>query len=218
MKTNFLKTVAVDIHHQIERYKFTFEPHPFMPKEERQFLEAQYLNASTILEFGAGGSTLFAIENKKSIVSVESDKKFFDYLLLHAKKKYALHDAKIILANTGITGRYGMPIFFPLSPNVVEKGLSYVLTGYSQFVNRTPDLIFVDGRWRVACCLYSIISRFSSSRLLLDDFESDRSYAHMIDKYFTIDMHGRIAWLKPRNEIDSVQLVNDFIMCLRNPE
>lgn len=218
MKSNFFKTFLVDVHHQLERYKFVFEPHPFMPSKERHFLEDQYLGASNILEFGAGGSTLFAIDNGKRIVSVESDKKFFDYLVLHAQSVYPMRDYRILLAKTGITGRYGMPIFFPFSPRIVEKGLSYVLTGYSQFNDISPDLIFVDGRWRVACCLYSLIAGFRSSRLLLDDYESDRSYKPIIEKYFEVHNFGRMASLTPRSPTNLVDLAGDFILSLKNPE
>ncbi len=218
MKSNFLKTMLTDFHHQIERYNFVFEPHPFMPTIERQFLERQYLDASVILEFGSGGSTLFALKNNKRIVSVESDKKFFDYLLSHVENSCSLGDSRVLLAKTGITGRYGMPILFPFSPRIVEKGLSYVLTGYSQFESSSPDLIFVDGRWRVACCLYSLILGFKSSRLLLDDYEEDRSYKLTIEKYFEVRNFGRIASLMPKSSIDSIELSNDFILSLRNPE
>jgi hypothetical protein len=218
MKLNFFKTLAADIHHFFERYNFTFEPHPFMPSFERNFLELQYLDSSAILEFGSGGSTLFAIKNNKSIVSVESDRKFFNYLMHHIKKNYSIHDARILIAQTGLTGRYGMPLFFPFSPNVEIKGLSYILTGYSQFKNFSPDLIFVDGRWRVACCLYSLILGFGSSRLLLDDYENDRSYKPLIEKYFEVSNFGRIASLSPKSGVDIVELVNDFITSLKNPE
>ncbi len=218
MKSNFLKTLLTDVHHQIERYTFTFEPYPFMPAEERRFIEQHYLDATSILEFGSGGSTLFALENNKFIISVESDKKFFNYLISHIRDTYSLNDSRVLLAKTGITGRYGMPALFPLSPRVVEKGLSYVLTGYSQFKNSSPDLIFVDGRWRVACCLYSLISGHNSSRLLLDDYENDRSYKLIIERYFEVRIFNRVASLTPKNSIDSNALLNDFIATLRNPE
>jgi hypothetical protein len=218
MKSNIFKTLFTDVHHQLERYKFIFEPHPFMPAEEREYLESQYLDASVILEFGAGGSTLFAIKNNKRIISVESDKKFYEYLLLHIKKSYSIKNSQILLAKTGYTGRYGMPIFFPFSPRIVEKGLSYVLTGYSQFDEFSPDLIFVDGRWRVACCLYALISGFGSSRLLLDDYEGDRSYKLLIEKYFNVHSFGRIASLTPKNSINLINLTDDFILSLKNPE
>jgi hypothetical protein len=218
MKSNIFKTLLTDIHHQLERYEFTFEPHPFMPAEEREFLQNKYLEASVILEFGAGGSTLFAIKNNKRIVSVESDKKFFNYLLSHVEKNYSIKKSRILLAKTGLTGRYGMPILFPFSPRIVEKGLSYVLTGYSQFDDFSPDLIFVDGRWRVACCLYALISGFTSARLLLDDYESDRSYKLLIEKYFQVCNFGRIASLVPKESISFIDLVDDFILSLKNPE
>lgn len=206
------------MHHLLERYSFTFEPHPFMPAKEMEFIEGEYLKASVILEFGAGGSTLFALKNNKRIISVESDKKFFDYLSSHAKSNHSMGDSRVLLAKTGITGRYGVPIFFPFSTKISEKGLSYVLTGYSQFNNCSPDLIFVDGRWRVACCLYSLISSFGSSRLLLDDYEDNRSYKSIIEKYFEVLNFGRVACLTPKSGINAVHLVDDFIASLKNPE
>ena len=38
--------------------------------------------------------------------------------------------------------------------------------------NQTPDLIFIDGRFRVACALYSIIMMrdYPKTKILIDDY------------------------------------------------
>lgn len=218
MKHNFFFTLVKDVHHLFEQYSFEFNARPFMPSAERDFLEEVYKNAKSILEFGSGGSTLFAIENNKEIVSVESDKKFFKYLKAHVAKKYPNSQAIITLAQTGRTGRYGMPFFYPFSRDIPSKGISYVLSGYSRFTETQPDVIFVDGRWRVACCLYSLIHFSGNHILLLDDYENDRGYKVVIEKYFNVDLTSRLAALRKKNDIDCDELVADLILSLNNPE
>ena len=218
MTQNLFLSIAKDVHHLFERYNFEFEPRPFMPSVERDFLEGVYKNANSILEFGSGGSTLFAIENNKEIVSVESDEKFFKYLNAHIARRYQNSKANIILAQTGLTGRYGMPLFFPFSPNISGKGISYVLSGYSRFTENRPDVIFVDGRWRIACCLYSLIHFSSNLLLLLDDYEDNRSYKPVLEKYFHLELNSRMATLRKKNNINRDELVADFISSLNNPE
>jgi hypothetical protein len=219
MTRNLIKTIIADIHHIYEQYNFKFEPHPLMPLTEREYLETLYRNASSILEFGTGGSTLFAIESSKKIVAIESDKKFYNYLTQYVDNTYPACDAKITLAKTGVTGRYGMPLFHPLTLDVSAKGMSYVLSGYSQYITSIPDLIFVDGRWRTACCLYALLRGWrDSTAIFLDDYDDDRSYRKIIEKYFTPELHGRIARLIPKQNLEILTLVDDFIASLDNPE
>lgn len=218
MKPNILRTIAVDIFHLCERYEFDILPQPFMPEYERNFLESAYLSADVILEFGTGGSTLFAITNNKKVVSVESDRKFYKYFMGRVNSNFNLDESKVILARTGLTGRYGMPLFYPLSRNVPVKGMSYVLSGYSQFVGMKPDLIFIDGRWRIACCLYSLVLGWRDIKIILDDFDENRGYSNFIEKYFLVQSNGRLAELKPKETFDALSLVNDFVISLNNPE
>ena len=218
MNTNIFKAILTDTYNLFVKYNREIEPRPFMPSQERDFIEKYYISANSILEFGSGGSTLFAINNGINIVSVESDKRFFKFLISHIKNKSNSEYFKILHADIGWTGRYGSPLYYPLAFNLVEKGLKYVITGYAHFFDNPPDLIFVDGRWRVACCLFAIMIGCSKSTILLDDYDLNRSYKSIIEKHFDVIINGRVALLRLKGDIVMINVINDFLDSLKNPE
>ena len=66
------------------------------------------------------------------------------------------------------------------------------------------DLVFIDGRFRVACCLkcYDIISE--KCLIAFDDF-LDREYYHIVLEYFDIIEHtedNRMAILKKKKNLN----------------
>lgn len=217
MKKPFFFSFLADLYHLIESYSFSFSPHPFMPSQEKILLEDYYLNANCILEFGSGGSTLFAIENGKDIVSVENDKKFFTYLSQHINTNHIRSSANVVFADTGFTGRYGMPLFFPFTLDIERKALVYIHSGFSKCSPDRLDLVFVDGRWRVGCCLYFLIGGFHNALLLLDDYDEDRGYRDTLEKYFYVSRNGRLAKLTSKKNININSLVYDFVISLRDP-
>jgi len=68
----------------------------------------------------------------------------------------------------------------------------------------TPDLILVDGRFRVACALTTILNLAQDDRweLLVDDYRG-RSHYTAIEKFANLErMVGRMAVFKPKANID----------------
>lgn len=142
-----LRTLVADLVSLFQNYTFELLPEPFAPEVEKKLLKDFFSNSQSILEFGSGGSTLFAVNKGKQTISVESDKKFYVHMINFLKENYPESVENIRLANIGLTGRYGMPIFYPFSLNLFSKGLTYVLTSYCQYKAEPPELVFVDGRW-----------------------------------------------------------------------
>jgi hypothetical protein len=190
---------------------------PMLPATEGAAFLALLDGCKSVLEFGGGGSTVYANAAGIEIVSVESDHAFF----------CALHDTligcgigggtRLIYADVGPTGKYGMPIFAIFRRDLSVCGLRYVLAGYEAYSNRFADLIFIDGRWRVACCLFSRIIGWKLSTLVIDDFEDARGYASLVCKYFHVRRVGRLAICTHKRDVDIVSLQRDFVMALRTP-
>ena len=67
--------------------------------------------------------------------------------------------------------------------------------------NIYPDLILVDGRFRVACCLnllkFEKINKGFSS-IIIDDYSKRKEY-HVLNSFFFIKKIGRLAFLRPKN-------------------
>ncbi len=63
-----------------------------------------------------------------------------------------------------------------------------------------PDLVLVDGRFRVACALTAIKNLYDKFdfEILFDDY-ADREFYHAIEEFACLhDMHGRMAVFKQK--------------------
>ena len=156
-----------------------FDPptQPHLDAETAEWLERQLRKTQLYLEFGSGGSTVLA--NKLSVpsISVESDR-FYARAVCRSLADPEI--ARIRVPSMGMTAEWGMPLFFRRS-----KGARYVEAGFEALGDRFPDLVLVDGRYRVACALES--ARRASlagacALLMFDDYEG-RPFYHAIEEY-----------------------------------
>lgn len=161
------------------------------------------LNVSTnYLEYGAGGSTKLAarIKSVQSIVSVESDQTFLDVeVLADSEIQQAILDSRLnaLPIDIGPTGEWGRPIDSSKShlwPN-------YALSPYQQG-RPLPDLILVDGIFRVACCLTAALEA-PDATLLVHDYTLRPDYK-ILEEFFTIEeVVDTLAKLKPADHFDA---------------
>lgn len=137
----------------------------------------KYLDkARHYMEFGSGGSTYQASirPNIKSIVSVESDLEWTKKLqakITHPSIQYNYIDIQALPNNWGYPG----------------KSCSHIdMKKYSDVkVPSETDLVLIDGRFRVACCLKLIGQINDNCIVIIDDF-LDRPQYHIILDFFTI--------------------------------
>src|SRR5277367_3658000 len=151
------------------------------------------------LEYGSGGSTILAAALKKPFVSVDTDRLFLQSL---RRKIGAVTAAQRLLhADIGLTGPWGIP--FPAgkpSLQKLNKWKAYPKTPWP-FINQDdyPDLVLIDGRFRVAtaltCCIH--MSACSTAKILVDDY-ADRPSYHIIERHAKrVRMLGRMAVFQP---------------------
>jgi hypothetical protein len=149
---------------------------PSVDEPTEEWLTNTLRTARSYIEFGAGGSTLLANRLQVPTVSVESDR-FYAAAVRGALTHPEL--CTIITPPMGITRQWGTPLFRKAS-----KGPFYVNAPFEFCADQFPDLIFVDGRYRVACVLESAVrAKAASARstLLLDDY--DRTSYHVLEAY-----------------------------------
>lgn len=132
------------------------EPIPWVTYSFIDFISDRIQKDHTVFEFGSGNSTLYYAKRAKKVVSVEHDEAWF---------------AKI----SSSTAANSEMIFCEL-----EKGGKYSKMPAS--MDTKFDIIIVDGRDRVNCCLESISALSESGVVVLDDSERD-VYADAI-KFF----------------------------------
>ena len=144
----------------------------------------RYLDKSTIyFEYGSGGSTYQANlrPNIQKIYSVESDKTWMNKL------------NSVIKTNTKITYIYNEMGTKPNTWGYPSKSCDKLnLINYSEHIRNLSveerskiDLVMIDGRFRVACCLkcYDVIT--DRCYIAFDDFLNRKKY-HIVLKYYDI--------------------------------
>ncbi|UGB24875.1 glycosyltransferase family 2 protein [Methylorubrum sp. B1-46] len=178
---------------------------PHMSEQEREML-ARHLRAKTFLmEFGCGGSTVLAAEcGIPRIASVESDKAFLE----EVRNQPALAEVRLTLvhADIGPTGQWGAPI----GHEHAFKWPSYYLNVWKSIEDR-PDVVFVDGRFRVACFLNALVNCEGGTTLIIHDYWNRPNY-HAVGKYCDcIDRIGTMGVFKAKPDLDWRALAGDLI-------
>lgn len=147
---------------------------PFMPAAEVARFKEEIRKARHYVEFGSGGSTIYASRLGIQTISVENDR-FFARTV--ATKLLGDSVTQVVTA-MGITREWGMPLF----PSA-RKAKRYVTAPWGS--GRFPDFILVDGRYRVACALESARRAHACNAtavLMFDDYAM-RPYYHVVEDY-----------------------------------
>lgn len=175
---------------------------PTMPEEAVQLLNASLRKAKCYLEYGTGGSSVSAVMARvPNIVCVESD---LSWLRAVAYKLRSLGVAESALhfsyQNIGPTGRWGVPV----SNDEFKRWHLYPL-GFWTDPERSlsPDLVLIDGRFRVACFMASLIFAKPGSVILFDDYVN-RDFYHSIETFVKPEqVAGRMALFRVPKRINA---------------
>jgi hypothetical protein len=144
-------------------------------------------------EFGIGGSTVLAIRSGlESVVAVDSDPDWVDAARKHPEIAAAIQAgrADIRHADIGPVAEWG----HPSDPGHIRSWPDYIATAWDAWSKRNemPDLIFVDGRFRVACCLSVVLlaaadpSLTRELRVLLHDVGPGRPCYDEVLQFFDV--------------------------------
>jgi hypothetical protein len=153
-------------------------PESTFTDRDRAILLEHISNARTgYVEYGMGESTTILVQNRPMLPawSVESDEAF----LLEWKQANGFTDGKLIHAHLGSVKSWG----YPSTDRYAHLWPAYCLYPYALYsASCYADLVFVDGRFRVACAISSLLSIRHDFTLLVHDF-TRAEYALML-KYF----------------------------------
>ena len=176
-------TARVEQARELLRFLFVqrirgFDPpvQPHLDPDTAEWLALRLERAKLFLEFGSGGSTLLANRLAVRTITVESDR-YFAAVVRTALERTRL--TTILIPKMGVTAQWGMPLFLKR-----RKGPRYVTAPYKVLENQFPDLIMVDGRYRVACALEAARQakmRGATAELLLDDYDG-RPFYHVLEQ------------------------------------
>lgn len=165
---------------------------PHMPETERLALTDALLNAHTYLEFGMGGSTTLAAWMKvENIIAIESSQEWRDKIAAEIAQIDTSSQLALVFANIGETGAWG----FPSNAQHQAQWPHYYTDAWATIRTRAlnPDLVLIDGRFRVPCFLYSLLNLKPGAVILWDDYRNRPEY-HLIEKHLAPNAyHGNMA-------------------------
>lgn len=158
--------------------------HPHMKWDEYILFEKLCKNKKTVIEYGSGGSTIFFLKGKTKVYSVESNREFYEFMQsIPFIEKSLNHSLQYNFIDLGATDQWGAP----LSEDKKANWPLYYTQVWDSIENKTTiDAIFIDGRFRVSCCLYSILQVLEhgakDTLFLIHDFWKRKHY-HIVLQY-----------------------------------
>jgi hypothetical protein len=163
-----------------------------MPKLAANRLRKLLETATCYLEYGSGGTTVMAASmNVPEVVTTESDRNWL------AAVRHKLHlvgsstCAELIHVDIGPTGGLG----YPDSETNWKQYFNYPFGAWRHCSSRglTPNVVLIDGRFRVACFLASLLHAAPGTVIIFDDY-FDRPYYHVAERFtHPPEMHDRSA-------------------------
>ena len=161
-----------------------------LPPEERAMLEAAYAGVDVILEYGSGGSTFVALDKgAKAVFSVESDPDWAARIASVLAQRYPGRGVHVHPVDIGPTKAWG----WPRNDRAWRRFHRYPLDVWDRADFRHPDVVLIDGRFRVACFLTVLLRATRDLVVLFDDYGGRPDY-HFVETFARpVAMAGRMA-------------------------
>lgn len=164
---------------------------PHMEPEGLRCLEEFVKNTQCFLEYGSGGSTVYVTKDLRVpvVISVESDKQWIE----RVRDALGATDGKLILdyCDLGQVGEWGNPV----NQEKISEFWRYPALPWQrarQFA-LVPDTVLIDGRFRVASFLTSLVSARVGTKILFDDYFDRPSYFVAENFCQVVERRGRMA-------------------------
>jgi len=187
---------------------FPIDDEPHFCDEGKAFFASAIEDVEAYLEYGSGGSTVTAQKFARILVSVDSDKDVLRAVRSKLLQRPALSAVKPRLtpADIGLTKEWGYPVFSRKTRERINKWKNYAQAPWVYLNSHLiqPNMIVVDGRFRVACTLESLLNLADDSKckILVDDY-FDRQHYRVIEKFADlVDMKGRMALFVKKSDMD----------------
>lgn len=142
-----------------------------------QMFKARLKTSRCYGEYGCGASTIWVAKNcGTKIISVDTSRDWIE------KVRTDVADASsptLVHVDLGELGDWGRPVDYCRRSHIVDY-LRAPFTG-----NDKPDTILIDGRFRVACFLQSILLADAGTVIFFDDYVSRRHF-HIVEEYLPV--------------------------------
>lgn len=183
-------SIVHDLKKKEESEKIIICPEISFPDNVASYVNEIYKKADTILEYGSGGSTILAAEfSDKKIISVENDLAWAKNMKKYIDTKNLASKPFIYSVDVGETGKWAKP------KNSLrwEEFHKYPLSVWEEVFFENPDVILIDGRFRVACFVTAYLKVVKPTIVLFDDYVG-RDYYHIVERLVKpTEFIGRMA-------------------------
>ena|GEM_PF-1204573 len=166
---------------------------PHMEAEGIALLGEHLTGIRVFLEYGSGGSSLMVAQaGIKSIYSVDTDKQFLKAVRQRLLDEGIPRRRYIpIYADIGATKEWGRPV----DESHARDWPAYCTAPWEKLLKtgERPDLVLIDGRFRVASFLITMLMAPPGCVILFDDYV-DRPEYHVVERYLQpARLAGRMA-------------------------
>jgi len=150
-----------------------------MPEAESAAVESAYRAANVVLEYGSGKSTFFAAGCADTTVfSVESDVGWMEEIQDWLDSETHQGTVKLHHGDIGQTGSWGKPI----GSTAFRQYPNYPLSVWDRPDFEHPDVVLIDGRFRTACFITTVLRISRPTVVLFDDY-TDRPHYHVVERF-----------------------------------
>jgi hypothetical protein len=161
-------------------------------------------NASLYLEYGCGDSTIWASRYTNArIISVDTSLEWIEKV-----KAFSLpsNSPCIEYVNCGNVEEWGRPVDYSHR----QMYMSYIQSPTMRLHDQKPDLVLIDGRFRVACFLNCLLNLEPGTPVIFDDYIGRTRY-HVVEEFCQPPkIHGRQALFYVPRSIDHLSIMQEL--------
>ena len=151
---------------------------PHMTEREIELFNSLLGRSEQYLEFGCGGSTYCASQCVRgSIVSVDSSSGWLEKVSAACAAAECPVKPKMVHVDIGPTGAWGVPT----DTGTRSRWPAYYESVWTVSGAYESDLVLVDGRFRVACFVKTLMNCRPDAVIMMHDFAS-RSHYHAVNQ------------------------------------
>jgi hypothetical protein len=176
-----------------------------MSANERLCFEAAIAGRRHLVEYGAGGSTIAALERGvRRIDSVEGDPAWIERLSGRPEVRTASANRRLTFhhADIGPVARWGMPA----DDSGRARWPGYARDVWTRLDGRAVDAVLVDGRFRAACILAALAETGPGTPIIVHDFWDRPEYALVLPAVVPTLRVDTLAILVARRPVDRAAL------------
>jgi hypothetical protein len=176
---------------------------PRMTERELELFRSFVRHARNYVEFGAGGSTCVAAPLvSKSIISVDSSEEWLQKVAEICAAEPAWIQPTLLFVDIGPLGAWGAPA----DSSARDRWPSYHEKVWDIPGAPEADLYMVDGRFRIACFMQSLLHARAGSLITMHDFTLRPDYAVVAEVADQIASVDTLAVFRKRHDQDDARV------------